>query len=116
VVGKTIGVFGASWLAVRLGWGALPPRTTWRHIFGLAMTAGIGFTVALYVTELSFDDPALTSSAKLGVLGASVIAGVLGLLFLRGCPAVEDTDPVGEMSPSPTGGMAAPAAPLASPA
>ncbi len=92
VVGKTIGVFGASWLAVRLGWGVLPPRTTWRHIFGLAVTAGIGFTVALYVTELSFDDPALTSSAKLGVLAASVIAGTLGLLLLRRCPVVDEVE------------------------
>jgi NhaA family Na+:H+ antiporter len=49
----------------------------------LAVTAGIGFTVALFVTSLSFTDPALTASAKLGVLAASTIAGLLGFFALR---------------------------------
>lgn len=83
VAGKTVGVLGFSWLAVRLGLGRLPAGTTWRHLFGLAVTAGIGFTVALFVTSLSFDDAALTASAKLGVLAASTIAGMLGFLALR---------------------------------
>jgi NhaA family Na+:H+ antiporter len=83
VVGKTVGVLGFSWLAVRIGIAHRPAGTTWRHMFGLAVTAGIGFTVALFVTSLSFTDPALTASAKLGVLAASTIAGVLGFLALR---------------------------------
>ena len=58
VVGKTVGVFGASAIAVRLGFGRLPAGTTWRQVFGLATVAGVGFTVALFVTTLSFDDPA----------------------------------------------------------
>jgi len=90
VVGKTVGVFGAAWLAVRLGIGRLPGGATWRHMFGLAVTAGIGFTVALFVTGLSFTDPGLTSSAKLGVILASVIAGTLGFLLLRSAPPLED--------------------------
>jgi NhaA family Na+:H+ antiporter len=55
-------------------------------MIGLAATAGIGFTVALFVTALSFDTPALTSSAKIGVLAASVTAGLLGFLLLRTLP------------------------------
>jgi Na+:H+ antiporter, NhaA family len=83
VIGKTIGVFSFSWLAVRLGIGKLPAGVGWSNLFGLAVTAGIGFTVALFVTSLSFDDPNLASSAKLGVLAASTVAGILGLLALR---------------------------------
>lgn len=86
VFGKTIGVFSFSWLAVRLGLGKLPPGTTWRHAFGLAVTAGIGFTVALFVATLSFDDEAFTSSAKIGVLAGSVVAGFFGFLLLRSNP------------------------------
>ena len=87
VLGKTIGVFGGAWLAVRLGVGRLPASVTWRHMVGLAVTAGIGFTVALYVTGLSFDDAALVSSAKIGILVASAAAGALGFLLLRTVPA-----------------------------
>jgi Na+:H+ antiporter, NhaA family len=86
VVGKTIGVLGGAWVAVRLGIGRLPGSVSWRHMIGLAATAGIGFTVALFVTALSFDTPALTSSAKIGVLAASVTAGLLGFLLLRTLP------------------------------
>ena len=59
VVGKTVGVFTAAFVAVKLGLGKLPAGTTWRHILGLAMVAGVGFTVALFVTSISFTDPAL---------------------------------------------------------
>ncbi len=90
VLGKTIGVFSFSWLAVRLGLGKLPAGTTWRHAFGLAVTAGIGFTVALFVATLSFDDAAFTSSAKIGVLGGSLVAGILGFLLLRSTPAATE--------------------------
>jgi NhaA family Na+:H+ antiporter len=91
VVGKTIGVFGFTWLATALRVGRLPRATTWRHMFGLAVTAGIGFTVALFVTGLAFDDPALADAAKVGILGASAVAGVLGFLLLRAVPpAAED--------------------------
>lgn len=83
VIGKTVGVFGATALAVRLGIGRLPTGTTWRHIGGLATVAGVGFTVALFVTSLSFNDPAATDAAKLGILLASTLAGAAGYLLLR---------------------------------
>ena len=78
---------------VRRGLARGPPRRrpparvrTWRHMLGLAVTAGIGFTVALFVTGLSFDDPALTSSAKIGILVASAAAGGAGFVLLRAVP------------------------------
>jgi NhaA family Na+:H+ antiporter len=89
VAGKTIGVFGFAWLAVRLGIGRLSAGVTWRHMLGLAATAGIGFTVALFVTGLSFTDPGLVASAKVGVLVASAIAGLVGWALLRTSPPTD---------------------------
>jgi NhaA family Na+:H+ antiporter len=83
VVGKTIGVFGASVIAIKLGVGRLPTGATWRTMLGLAMTAGVGFTVALFVTSISFDDPALADKAKIGILFGSTLAGVIGYTMLR---------------------------------
>jgi Na+:H+ antiporter, NhaA family len=86
LLGKTIGVFGATWLTVRSGIARLPLGTTWHHVAGLAVTAGIGFTVALFVAGLSFDDPQLNDSAKIGILTGSLVAGILGFLLLRSAP------------------------------
>ncbi len=98
VVGKLVGVVAFTWLAVRLGVGRLPERTTWGHVVGIGATAGIGFTVALFVAGLSFDDPDLLRSAKLGILAASTVAGVLGFMLLRRTathqPAVDIVEPV----------------------
>ena len=87
VVGKTVGVFGFTAIAVRMGVSRLPSGTTWRHIFGLSTAAGVGFTVALFVTSLSFDAAASTDAAKVGILFGSTIAGVLGFAILRSSPA-----------------------------
>ncbi|MDP1820295.1 MAG: Na+/H+ antiporter NhaA [Acidimicrobiales bacterium] len=87
VAGKTIGVFGASVLAVWVGLGHLPNGTSWSHILGLAVCAGVGFTVALFVTSISFTDPALAGSAKVGILTGSLVAGVAGYLLFRRIPA-----------------------------
>jgi NhaA family Na+:H+ antiporter len=83
VVGKPVGVLAASFVAVKLGVGRLPEATTWWQMTGLAVCAGIGFTVALFVTSLSFTDPALGDSAKVGILAGSLLAGVVGFLVLR---------------------------------
>ena len=98
VVGKTIGVFSATWLACKTGVGRLPAFTTWRHVFGLAICAGIGFTVALFVTGLSFEDAHLTDQAKVGILVGSFVAGIAGYLFLRACPPT-DQPPARESRP-----------------
>lgn len=83
VVGKIAGVFGMSYLAVRLGVGALPDGVTQRHMLGVSAVAGIGFTVSLFIAGLAFSDAALVEAAKMGILIASVVAGVLGGLLLR---------------------------------
>lgn len=83
VVGKSLGVFLFAWAAVRLGIGKMPVGATWRQVSGVAMLAGIGFTVALFVTELAFQAGPLADQAKVGILAASLVAGVLGYVVLR---------------------------------
>lgn len=87
VVGKTLGVFGAGAVAIKLGIGRLPTGATWRHMLGLAMVAGVGFTVALFVTSISFEAGALADQAKIGILVGSTLAGILGYTILRLVPA-----------------------------
>jgi NhaA family Na+:H+ antiporter len=87
VLGKPIGITLATLIAVRLGVGVLPRGTGWSHVVGLGMTGGIGFTVALFVTGLSFDDPVLTDAAKMGIFAASIVSGLVGLAMLRSVTA-----------------------------
>jgi Na+:H+ antiporter, NhaA family len=87
VVGKLVGVSTFTWLAVRLGLGALPPGITWRGVVGIGGLAGIGFTVSLFVTGLAFVEPALQDEAKIAILMASTLASVVGTLILRLAPA-----------------------------
>ena len=89
VLGKLVGVAGATWLCVRLRVGVLPPGLGAAHAAGIAATAGIGFTVSLFVVGLAYPAaPALAAGAKVGVLAASVAAAGLGAaLLLRAGPA-----------------------------
>jgi NhaA family Na+:H+ antiporter len=83
VVGKPVGIMLFSLLAVRVGIGRQPAGATWPQILGVGMLGGIGFTVALFVTELAFEPGPLADQAKIGILAASAIAGTAGYLFLR---------------------------------
>ncbi|MFN2505091.1 MAG: Na+/H+ antiporter NhaA [Acidimicrobiales bacterium] len=82
VLGKAVGITVAAWLAVRTGLGRLPEGSTWPMLAGIATVAGIGFTVSLFIAELAFTPGPLQDAAKVGVLGASVIAAVLGSVIL----------------------------------
>ncbi len=82
VFGKPIGIFLTSWLCVRLGLAQLPANTGFRQVLGAGMIAGIGFTVALFIAGLSFESPLYLDEAKVGILAASAIAGVIGSLYL----------------------------------
>jgi NhaA family Na+:H+ antiporter len=82
VVGKFVGILGASALALRVGLGTLPDRMGIRHLTGVAVLGGIGFTVSLFIADLAFRS-AVIDDAKIGVLAASLIAGVVGLITLR---------------------------------
>lgn len=85
VIGKPLGITLFSWAAVRAGLAALPRGVTWRQIHGVSWLGGIGFTMSLFVAGLAFTEaPALLTEAKLGVLMASLAAGLAGgLLLLR---------------------------------
>lgn len=82
LAGKVVGVTGLSWLAVRVGWAALPGGVGWRHIIGAGLIGGVGFTVSLFISGLAFTNQVLVEEAKAGVLAASLIAGLGGYLFL----------------------------------
>ena len=81
--GNALGIFGMTWLTVRLGLGRLPPSVTWSQVLGVGMLGGIGFTVSIFVSGIAFQDHALGDQAKIGVFGASLLAGAAGYLFLR---------------------------------
>ena len=82
LVGKALGITLFCWVAVRLGLATLPARVGWRCVFGAAVLGGIGFTMALFITALAFEDPALAAASKLGVMVASVIATACGVAVL----------------------------------
>jgi NhaA family Na+:H+ antiporter len=85
VLGKPIGIFVATWLAVRSGLASLPAGVTWNHIHGAGWLGGIGFTMSLFIAGLAFTDEAQLTMAKLGILVASTCAAVVGsLLLMRG--------------------------------
>ncbi len=85
VGGKLVGVLGFSWLAVKTGVAQLPSGVTWRHIFGASWLCGIGFTMSLFIANLAFD-AALLDTAKIGILAASLVAGIVGFAVLRALP------------------------------
>ncbi len=99
VVGKPLGIIGASWLAVRTGVARLPEGVGWSHVAGIGALAGVGFTVAVFVAGLAFDDQVLLDEALVGILAASVLAVIIGIIVLRAAPApVHDDMLVGDES------------------
>ena len=83
VIGKCIGVFAFTWLMVRFKFAQLPLQANWRHILGVSLLAGVGFTMSLFITELAFNDHIMIDYAKSGILLASVVSGIAGLLVLK---------------------------------
>ena len=79
VIGKPIGVVGATWLAVRLGWCRLAPGVSWGGVCLVGLLAGIGFTMSIFIAMLAFSDERLLNAAKLGVFLGTVVAALLGL-------------------------------------
>lgn len=81
VVGKPVGIVASSWLAVRTGLAVLPPGVGWGMLLGGGFLAGIGFTMALFIAGLALEGATL-DAAKIGILGASILAAALGMLLL----------------------------------
>lgn len=87
LIGKIVGVLGFSIAAVAAGVSTLPEGIGWRQMTGVAMLAGIGFTVSLFITGLAFTSETIAAAAKLGILAASVVAALTGYLILRSAAA-----------------------------
>ena len=82
VVGKAIGIPLGAFIALRTGLGRMPEGARWSQMMGVGLLGGIGFTVSMFVTDLAFSDPSISEATKAGVLGASVIAALLGAFVL----------------------------------
>jgi len=82
-LGKQIGVFGFSWLAIRAGLAAMPAQANTLQLYGVALLCGIGFTMSLFIGALAFDSPELGKATKIGVLLGSIASAVLGAIVLR---------------------------------
>jgi len=84
LVGKAVGVFGSSWLMIRLGWAKKPTGSNWGQFFGVCVLCGIGFTMSLFIGGLAFEGlaPHFGTDLKLGVIGGSLLSGAIGALML----------------------------------
>ncbi|WP_027142898.1 Na+/H+ antiporter NhaA [Mesorhizobium sp. WSM3626] len=93
VVGKLVGVFGSSALAIRFGLADLPAHAGWSHMIGISLLCGIGFTMSLFIGLLAFaSDVALQDAVKVGILAGSFIAALLGAAVLLMAPAASGVE------------------------
>jgi NhaA family Na+:H+ antiporter len=82
-LGKQIGVTLFSWVIIRAGYADMPEGVTWRQIYGVSCLAGVGFTMSLFVSDLAFKTASFVEDAKIGILAASLISGIIGYLVLQ---------------------------------
>ena len=96
-LGKQIGVFGATWLTIKLGLSRMPDGTTWPQIYGASLLAGIGFTMSLFIGTLAFNGLEQAAQVRIGVLGGSLVSAIVGYLVLRFVlgPATETANDTG---------------------
>jgi NhaA family Na+:H+ antiporter len=83
VFGKPLGITLFSWIAVKSRLAELPANISWLQVFCASWLAGVGFTMALFIASAAFDSPLLLSQAKLGILIASLVAGIIGFVLMR---------------------------------
>lgn len=84
ILGKVIGIFGVSWVAIKLNIAQLPKGSTLSQVFGVAFLGGIGFTMSIFVADLAFiNNPELIFQAKVGILSASLVSGLFGYFWLK---------------------------------
>ena len=90
-LGKQVGVFGAAWLGIRLGWAERPAGASWLQLYGVAILCGIGFTMSLFITLLAFvRSPEQIAEIKLTTVVASVVSAFVGALILLMAPRRAD--------------------------
>jgi NhaA family Na+:H+ antiporter len=82
-VGKQLGIFAFSFVAVKLKLATLPEGVNWKNLYGAGILAGIGFTMSLFIAGLAFNDPALLDLSKIGVLTGSLLSGIVGFTYLK---------------------------------
>jgi NhaA family Na+:H+ antiporter len=82
-LGKQLGISVLSWLAIKTGKAALPEGVTWGQLWGAGCVAGVGFTMSLFVSGLAFDDASIIANAKVGILAASLLSGIVGYVVLN---------------------------------
>jgi NhaA family Na+:H+ antiporter len=82
LVGKPVGIAGATWVALRLRVGALPDGVAFRHVVGAGALGGIGFTVSIFIAGLAFEAGPMVDDAKVGIFLGSIASGVLGAVLL----------------------------------
>jgi NhaA family Na+:H+ antiporter len=94
-VGKQIGVFGFSWLGIRLGLAQAPQGVSWRKLYGLAVLCGIGFTMSLFISSLAFEHSGAgqIDLGRLGILVGSFLSAIAGYALLRFGAPQEETEP-----------------------
>lgn len=92
IVGKPIGIFFLSFVAVKLGICKLPTDLNWKAIGGVSLLGGIGFTMSIFITLLAFDNETIINNAKLVILLSSLIAGILGFVTLKFVLKTKATD------------------------
>jgi len=81
-IGKQLGIVAAAWLAVRLKIGRLPEGSSWKHLYGVALLGGIGFTMSLFITSFAFDDANLLVAARFAIILGSFLSAAAGLRIL----------------------------------
>lgn len=82
VIGKVLGIVGATWLLVKLTSARLPKEVSWRLLSGAGLLAGIGFTLSIFIAEIAFTSESLTQAAKISIFVASLLSAGLGLAWL----------------------------------
>ncbi len=82
IIGKPLGITLFSFIVVKSGIAELPPQVRWSHVAGVGLLGGIGFTMSLFISFLSFDNPEMLALSKFGVFAGSVLAALLGIIFL----------------------------------
>jgi NhaA family Na+:H+ antiporter len=90
-LGKQLGVFGLSFLAIKLGLAALPEGATTGKLYGIAVLTGLGFTMSLFIGTLGFDDENVLTQIRLGVLAASLLSGIVAAVIMAATGRAEET-------------------------